>query len=189
MQIVVSFSDRSLADYANRLERMAAGSGRAVLAQALNAAGAEVRHETVAAETRQTGLPESTIDRAQQETPAATGRLAFTITSRGGNVRLKFFGAKENAGGVSADPWGRQTEYAHAWIKGGGGFGGSRVPLRFGGEVKQRVGSGRLPTKTVRSGLFIPTEMTRGATASTFDRAAATVIAARVVTRLGALLP
>ena len=40
-----------------------------------------------------------------------------------------------------------------------------------------------------RSGLFIPTEMTRGQTAATFQTVAATVLATTVVKRLGALLP
>ena len=185
MRLVVAFSDRSLADYANRLEQLAAGSGRAMLAQSLNQAGAEIRHETVAAEAKQTALSGALIDRAQHAIDATAGSLTYTITARGGDVRLKFFGAKENSAGVSADPWGRQTEYADAWIK--GGFHGRRVDLGFGGEVKRRVGASRLPTKTVKSGLFIPTEMVKGQTAGVFD-VSSSVAASRIVSRLGALL-
>lgn len=156
-----------------------------MLAQSLNQAGAQIRHETVAAEAKQTALSGAIIDRAQHAIDASSGSLTYTITARGGDVRLKFFGAKEDAGGVSADPWGRRTDDAGAWIK--GGFNGHRVDLGFGGEVKRRVGASRLPTKTVKSGLFIPTEMVKGQTAGVFDTASS-VAASRIVSRLGALL-
>ena len=50
------------------------------------------------AETAQTGLSRDTIVRAQGATEATPSRLSYVIHSKGGNVRLKFFGAKE--GGV-----------------------------------------------------------------------------------------
>ena len=186
MQIVVTFQDRSLSDYANRLEALSAGSGRAVLASALNQAGGVVRHKTVQAETAQTGLPSATIDRAQHEIEADGGSLRFTIVSRGGDVRLKFFGAKESGGGVVAHPWNKSVYVAGAFTQ--AGFHGVRKALPWGGEVKQRVGSGRLPLKTVHSGLFIPEEMTKGSTAKAFD-AGFQVMASTIVSRLGSLLP
>ena len=70
---------------------------------------------------------------------------------------------------------------------------GRRAPSpRLGGHVYRGVGASRRwggPITLVRSGLFIPTEMTRGRTAAAFDKGAATVLATTVVTRLGALLP
>ena len=187
MQVIVTFQDRGLSDYAARLAQLGANAPT-ILSQALNAAAAETRRKTVAAETAQTGLSGDVIDRAQHEIQASPGRLAFTILSRGGNIRLKFFAATETGSGMTADPWARRTFFPGAWIKAGGGFGGARVDLPFGGEVKRRVGRSRLPTTTVKSGLFIPTEMTRGATAGAFE-ASAGIIASRIVTRLGALLP
>lgn len=187
MQIVVTFRDHILADYAKRLEQMA-GSGMGVLAQALNEGGAAVREQTVAAETAQTGLPGDTLDRAQQEIPASSGSLTYTIRSQGGNVRLKYFGAKEGGGGVTAHPWNSGHFYPGAFIN--SGWRGRRAPSpKLGGHVYERVGSGRLPIKQSRSGLFIPTEMTKGQTASTFESGSATVLATTVLKRLGALLP
>lgn len=185
MHIVVTMRDRALSDYANRMEKLAAGSGRAVLAQALNQAGHEIRQRTIAAETGQTGLKGGTIDKAQQEIDASASSLAYTISSRGGNVRMKFFGAKETGGGVTAHPWNRSTFTAGAFIKAGWG---ARVDLPWGGEVKQREGSSRLPVHTVRSGLFIPTEMVQGQTASAFNAGLSTAAGA-IVSRLGAFLP
>ena len=64
MHIVVSFRDQALSRYAARLESLADGEGRGVLAQALNEGGRAVRQATVAAETAQTGLPGDTLERA-----------------------------------------------------------------------------------------------------------------------------
>jgi hypothetical protein len=72
------------------------------LAGLLNSAGEAIHAATVQAEARQTNLPVSTMERAQKATPAAPGRLKFTIASEGGNVRLKYFGAKE--GGNALGP-------------------------------------------------------------------------------------
>ena len=187
MQIIVTFRDRSLADYADRLEKLSAGSGRAMLAQALNQAGHAMRQATVSAETAQTGLKLATIDRAQQEIVASPGRLAYTISSHGGNVREKFFGAQETGSGVTAHPWNRSQFTQGGFIK-AGGFGGPRVDLPWGGEVKKRKGSARLSISTVRSGLYIPTEMVKGQTASAYHAGAEVAVAA-IVSRLGALLP
>ena len=104
MQIVVTFRDQSISRYAARLEALGGGEGKNVLAQALNEGGQAVRSATVAAETAQTGLPGDTLERAQQTIEASGGSLSFTIWSEGGDVRLKYFGAKEAGDGVSAHP-------------------------------------------------------------------------------------
>lgn len=188
MQIVVEFRDHLLSEYAKRLDRLSGGNGMDAMAAALNEGGAAVREQTVSAETAQTGLQHDTLDRAQQEIPASAGSLQYTIQSHGGNVRLKYFGAKEGGGGVTAHPWNRSTFYGGAWIN--SGFHGNRAPSpKLGGHVYRRTGAARLPITQVRSGLFIPTEMTQGKTASTFDAASASVLATTVLSRLGALLP
>ncbi len=191
MHIVVSFRDQALSRYATRLEALASGEGRGVLAQALNEGGRAVRTATVIAETGQTGLPGETLERAQRELPADAGSLSYTIWSEGGNVRLKYFGAREGGGGVTAHPWNRSTYYDRAFITSGPR--GRRAPSpKLGGHVYRSVGGGRRwggPISVVRSGLFIPVEMTKGQTAATFDKGAANVLATTVVARLGALLP
>jgi len=191
VHIVVSFRDQALSRYAARLESLAGGEGRGVLAQALNEGGRAVRQATVAAETAQTGLPGDTLERAQRELPADAGSLSYTIWSEGGNVRLKYFGAREGGGGVTAHPWNRSTYYDRAFITSGPR--GRRAPSpKLGGHVYRSVGGSRRwggPITVVRSGLFIPVEMTKGQTAAAFDKGAASVLATTVVARLGALLP
>lgn len=190
MHIVVTFRDQTLSRYAARLEALAGGAGRDVLAQALNEGGRAVRETTVAAETAQTGLPGDTLERAQQTIEANAGSLSYTIWSEGGNVRLKYFGAKESGGGVTAHPWNRSSFYPGAFITSGPR--GRRAPSpKLGGHVYRNVAGRRWggPIAQVRSGLFIPTEMTKGQTAAAFDKGAASVLATTVVARLGALLP
>ena len=190
MHIVVTFRDQMLSNYAARLEALAGGSGRGVLAQALNEGGQAVRSATVAAETAQTGLPGDTLERAQQTIEASAGSLSYTIWSEGGNVRLKYFGAKEGGGGVTAHPWNRSTYYDRAFIT-SGLPGRRRASPKLGGHVYRNVAGGRWggAIAQVRSGLFIPTEMTKGQTAAAFDKGAASVLATTVVSRLGAMLP
>ena len=191
MHIVVSFRDQALSRYAARLASLAGGEGRGVMAQALNEGGRAVRQATVAAETAQTGLPGDTLERAQRELPADAGSLSYTIWSEGGNVRLKYFDAMEGGGGVTAHPWNRSTYYDRAFINSGPP--GRRVPSpKLGGHVYRSVGGSRRwggPISVMRSGLFIPVEMTRGQTAAAFDKGAASVLATTVVARLGAMLP
>jgi hypothetical protein len=191
MHVVVTFRDQMLSRYAARLEALGGGNGRTVLAQALNEGGQAVRSATVAAETAQTGLPGSTLERAQQTIEANAGSLSYTIWSEGGNVRLKYFGAKEGGGGVTAHPWNKSTYYDRAFITSGPR--GRRAPSpKLGGHVYRSVGASRRwggPISLVRSGLFIPTEMTKGQTAAAFDKGAASVLATTVVSRLGAMLP
>ena len=186
MHLVVAVQDRALGDFAKRLEQLGA-TGRAALSSALNAAGEEVRLLTVAAETKQTGLDGKTIAKAQKTAPSTPASLSFRIRSQGGNVRLKFFGARETSGGVVAHPLGEAQVFAHAFMKGG------RFPDRsvgkLNGQVFERAGAGRLPIRIVRSGVAIPKEMVTGATAAAFDKGVATIVTTAVVSRLGALLP
>ena len=91
---------------------------------------------------------------------------AYEIKSRGGNVRLMFFGARETKKGVNAAPWNKRQVCPGTFMKGG------LFPIRkgmvAGGAVVRRVGKGRLPVRTVKSGLFIPTEMVTGSSEAVF---------------------
>ncbi len=187
MQLHATLQDRSLGDYAERLKRMGA-EGKVVLSSALNAGGEAVRRKTVAAETRQTGLDGKTVDRSQRELPSTPSSLNFKIRSQGGDIRLKYFGARETDAGVMAHPLGSAQVFAHTFMK-GGRFPDRVTVTRLGGQVYRRVdGSGRKIT-LVRSGVKLPAEMVTGATATTFKEGVATIIASVVVSRLGAMLP
>lgn len=189
MKITATFRDASLSAYAARLRNLADGSGRASLAEALNAGGRAIRERTVAAETAQTGLKQDTIDRAQRTTEASASSLIFTITSKGGNVRAKHFGATEGGGGVTARPWNKSTFYRGAFIT--SGRPGQRRPApKLHGHVFENISGGKWHGKirSVRTGLFIPTEMTSGGTKATFDAEAGRLLATTIVARLGSLL-
>lgn len=187
MHLVAALQDRSLGDYAERLKRMGA-EGKLVLSAALNAGGDAVRKATVAAETRQTGLDGKTVDRSQRELPSTPSSLSFKIRSQGGDIRLKYFGAKETDSGVLAHPLGDAQVFAHTFMK-GGRFPDRVSVTKLGGQVYRRVeGSGRKMT-LVRSGVRLPAEMVTGRTKAAFKEGVATIVASTVVTRLGAMLP
>ncbi len=158
-----------------RLATQSAGLENAapIMAQALISAGDGLRRRTIVAETAQTGLAEGVIERAQGAIPASAGRLAFTIVARGGSVRLKYFGAKEGGGGVSARPWGRESFYAGAFIT-SGKEPNRRPSPKLNGQVYTNIAGGkwRGHIRQERPGLFIPTELTRGATEAAFESGA-----------------
>jgi hypothetical protein len=203
MLIQMEFRDHILSDYAKRLGRLAGDEGLSTMAAALNEGGEAVREQTVAAETAQTGLPQDTLDRAQQEIPASGGALQYTIYSKGGNIRVKYFHPVEGAGGVTAFPWGSAHFFSGAFITSGrigarypvaklnGHVYERRNPMDRGWNRKEGWRKKQHPSKITqtRTGLYIPTEMVRGATAAAFEEGSAAVLATTVMRRLGSLLP
>ena len=143
----------------------------AALARAINHTGDKAKTAMTAALTVQTGLKRKVIVKALRVSRATAGSPTYTIRSAGGDVSLKYFGARETRAGVSAAPWGRRQVYAGTFMKGG------RFPNRvgiskFNGQVMKRDGSDRLPVEKQKSGLFIPNEMVSGATAVAFNATA-----------------
>lgn len=143
----------------------------AAIARAVNHTGDKARTQMTRALTVQTGLKRQTIVRALRVTRASQSSLSYGIRSAGGDVSLKYFGARETRAGVSAAPWGRRRVYAGTFLKGG------RFPRRVAitklhGQVMERTGAGRLPIAKQKSGLFIPQEMVTGATAAAFREVA-----------------
>jgi hypothetical protein len=155
--------------------------------RALNRTGDKTRTQVKRVLVAQTGLKAGVIGRAVKTRRASYGGLAYVIYSRGGNISLKYFGARETRAGVSAAPWGQRRVFAGTFIK-GGRF-PRRVPLRrLNGHVFKRVGGARLPIAKQKSGLFIPEEMVSGATAQTFYDTAGRELAADVAHELYAIL-
>ena len=136
-----------------------------ILNRAINHAGDKARNQMRTVLVGQTGLKRKTLVKAVKSRKAFGGG-AYTIYSKGGNVRLKFFGARETRAGVSAAPWNKRQVYAGTFIK-GGRF-PKRVALGMGGHVFKRTGAGRLPIENSKSGLFIATEMITGKSESIF---------------------
>lgn len=133
--------------------------------RAVNHTGAKARTQMRRVLVKQTGLKARTINRAVKSRNAFNGS-AFTIYSRGGNIRLKFFSARETRAGVSAAPWNKRRVYPGTFMK-GGRF-PNRVDLGKGGQVFARKGRRRLPIEVKRSGLFIPEEMITGQSEAAF---------------------
>jgi len=135
--------------------------------RAVNHTGDKARTAMRVALVAQTGLKRKTMNKALTSKRASSkGGGSYTIKSKGGNVRLQFFKAKETRAGVSAAPWNARRVFASTFIK-GGQF-PNRVALNMGGAVLIRAGKARYPMKTIKSGLFIPEEMVTGNSAQAF---------------------
>lgn len=185
MKIFTTFSSAGWDQFRANVARLG-DEGPSIMAAMLNEGGAALREKTVAAETKQTNLSHGVNERAQVPTEASPGRLSFVTTVHGGNVRLKFFGAKESGSGVTANPWGRSTFYPGAFIN--SGFHGKRAPApKLGGQTYRRVGKSRLPIEQERSGLFMPDELLKGATVQAFESGAPLILDG-VLTKLAAMI-
>ena len=159
------------------------GKARTAYSAAINRAGAEASKHTAEALTKQTGLPKRTAPKAlrkhvRRSTPAS---LAYTITASGGNVRLKFFKARETRKGVSAAPWNKRQVFASTFMR--AGWWPHRVTKpNWNRQVFRRTGSttkfGKDQFENVKSDLFIPTEVTIGQAAAAWRRGSTIVQAA-----------
>jgi len=146
-----------------------------VLRKAVKHTGDKATSAMRSALVKQTGLRRGTLVRAVKGSSAGSG---YVIKSHGGNIRLKFFKARETRQGVSAAPWNHRQIYAGTFIK-GGRFPG-RKALNMGGQVLKRSGSSRLPIHGVKSGLFIPEEMVKGQSEAAFYATLQTDLAPRL---------
>ncbi|HWL06738.1 MAG TPA: phage tail protein [Xanthobacteraceae bacterium] len=157
--------DTSGIDRMGNLMRAAGKQAPLAMVRAINHTGDKARTQMRRVLVKQTGLKATTINRAVKS-KRAFGSGAYEIKSRGGNVRLMFFGARETRRGVSAAPWNQRKVYAGTFTK--GGLFPNRVALNTGGAVLKRRGKGRFPLQTVKSGLFIPEEMVTGDSEAAF---------------------
>ncbi|MBR0871185.1 hypothetical protein JQ633_12510 [Bradyrhizobium tropiciagri] len=152
-------SIRHVSDVMHRAQKLAPD----VLRLAVKHTGGKATSAMRSALVDQTGLKRGTLVRAVKGSSAGLG---YIIKSHGGNIRLKFFRARETRKGVSAAPWNARRIYPGTFMK-GGRF-PNRKPLGMGGQVMQRAGSRRLPLHGVKSGLFIPEEMVKGQSEAAF---------------------
>jgi hypothetical protein len=169
-----------------RVFREAGPKAPIVIARALNRTGDMTVTQVVRALTEQTGLKRKTIVKAVKKKRARVGALRYELKSRGGNVALKYFGARETRRGVSAAPWNARKVFPGTFMR-GGRF-PARVALKMGGHAFARTGASRLPIAKQKSGLFIPNEMVEGKTAEAFLRTVHAVLPARLQHELAVLL-
>jgi hypothetical protein len=153
---------------------------RDALRRGLNHTGAVTKTQVVRVLAKQTGLKVRVIKRAVVEVKRAnSASLDYIMQSSGGDIALKHFAAREVRRGVSAAPFGERQTFAGKFMRAG------RFPARvsvpkFNGHVFEREGSGRFPIVKVKSGVIIPAEMVKGATADAFRRVVAERLPARV---------
>lgn len=195
MQITVNFKDDVLKRYANQLGALGQGKAEQALQRALNHTGAKAKTAVTKALTTQTGLKPAIIRRAVKTLKGDAGSMSFTLRTEGGNVRLKFFGAKETQSGVSAAPWGARRVYGGTFMKAGWG---NRWPERFAkpnwnGQVFERAGGvtkfGKAKFNNRRSDLYIPDELLTGETLQAFNSVINNDLMPRVAQEVARLLP
>ncbi|MBX8803455.1 hypothetical protein HBA92_22375, partial [Ochrobactrum sp. MR28] len=168
--ISARWADNNIQKYGKQLERLQERFPK-VVPRIVNQVGNRSKTQVIRALTKQTGLPRKTIVKAVgNPNTAKPGKLSYEMTTRGGDIRLKYFNAKEIRKGVSATPLGKRTLFEGAFMKAG------RFPNRvtvgqFKGHVYRRSGYGTRRDNSkgemiyqVRSGVFIPKEMTTGET-------------------------
>ena len=143
--LVVQVNAEQLARMANVIGALGK-SAPAAIARAVNHTGDKARTQMIRTLTDQTGLQRKVIVKALRVTRASgKGSLEYRIDSAGGNVSLKYFGARETRAGVSAAPWGARRVYAGTFMK-GGRF-PKRVPVaRFNGQVFADPGASASPS-------------------------------------------
>jgi hypothetical protein len=106
---------RGLAAFAGKLSA-AKGHMPKALAAAVQKVGPIATSQMKRVLPAQTGLKFKTINKALKGRAQGAN---FVIGSKGGDVRLKFFGARETAKGVTAAPWNSRRLYPATFIKSG----------------------------------------------------------------------
>lgn len=193
MQVTISFRDQVMARFANQLGALGDGKARKVMSRALKHTGRKARTQVIRALVTQTGLKRRTIARAVREVRGNADALTFELETRGGNVRLKYFRARETRRGVSAAPWNKRKIFAGTFMRAGWWKTGRVVKPNWNGQVFSRAGgateSGMDKFSVERSGLYIPTEMLAGQTARSWSDLIDRDLLPRVEHEIGRLLP
>lgn len=171
-----------------RLHNVIAALGKSTdsaIARAVNHTGDKARTAVTRALVAQTSLPRKTIVAFLRVTKAsaAKGTATYVLKGRGGNISLKYFGARETQKGVSSAPLGQREVFAGTFMKAG------RFPDRVGkpnwnGQVFRRTGGknsrGKDAFEKVVSGVFLPEQLVTGASAEAFRTVAARDLPARL---------
>lgn len=184
--ISVRWADDHLKLFGSRIGRLNTKFPK-VLPRIVNQVGNRAKTQVIRNLTKQTGLPRKTIVKAVGDpNPARPGKLSYEMVTRGGNIRLKYLAPRETRPGVTAIPWGKRTLFAGTFMK-GGAF-PNRHGGKFGGHVMRRLNTSGTKLTQAGSGMFIPTEMTTGATASAFKSIAGPLLKQRIDAALIRLL-
>lgn len=186
--IIAKWADGNLKRYGRKVAELHEKFPN-VLPRIVNQVGNRAKTQVIRALTAQTGLPRKTIVKAVgNPTTARATHLTYEMRTRGGNIRLKYLAPRETRKGVTAKPWGKRQLFAGTFMRGG------RFPNRvdvpgFDGHVYRRLNRSGTKITQARSGMFIPVEMTKGATKAAFLRVAEPLLQQRVEAALKKLVP
>ncbi|MBB3937921.1 hypothetical protein [Aureimonas phyllosphaerae] len=179
MELSLRWSDvASIRRFDDAVRALGNDESRKVLNRAINRTGEMARTKVVRALTKQTGLKRQVIVRAVKTKRSSWEGLTYVMETQGGDVGLRFFGARETRKGVSAAPFGGRKVFAGTFMQ-GGRF-PNRKALGLGGKVFARVGKARTPFREEDSGVVIPAEMVKGATADAFTSTVSDVLPRRL---------
>jgi hypothetical protein len=189
MVVVITVQGNGLAllEEATRALGSATKAKRA-FTRAINRTGQTVGNEAGRALSDQTGLPRRTgIKAVRREVERATpATLSYVIHGQGGDISLRYFKPRETRKGVTASPWNSRRLYPSSFMR-AGWWPKRVVKPNWNGQVFVRAnsdgysydglrsqGAKRVGTKFTKqkSGLFIPIEMVRGATAAAWQQGA-----------------
>jgi Prophage minor tail protein Z (GPZ) len=169
--ISISFADiEGLKRFDNILKSLGDDMPK-VAARAINRTGDMARTQVVRALARQTGLRQKVVRTIVRRYPAMQNKgksgLVYELRARGYDISLKHFKPRETRRGVTAAPFNKRRLYPRSFLM-GGAFPDKRHGLVNDGHVMIRTGKARDDLKRVRSGVRIPDEMLKGATAAAF---------------------
>ena len=174
----------NLRRFDNALKALGGKEMRKVANRAINHAGDRTKTQVIRALTKQTGLKRSTIVRAVKVTRSNWGTLSYSMTARGGDIALKYFGPRETRKGASAAPFGRRKVFPGSFMKAGWLWGKRIVKPNWNGQVFERTGgktkSGMDKFEKVKSGVIIPQEMVIGETRRAFSGSVARLLPQRI---------
>ncbi|MEW6121635.1 MAG: hypothetical protein AB1698_03420 [Pseudomonadota bacterium] len=184
-------SDGILARFANQLAAVGEVKANQALQRAISHTGDKAKTQVIRALTKQTGLKRDVIVRAVHFRKPSYKDLRYVMTSRGGDISLKYFSPRETAKGVSAAPFGRRSIRPGTFMK-AGWWPGRVQKDNWNDQVFSRTGrktpSGMDQFQKETSGVVIPDEMVKGMTLAAWRTVAERDLANRVGHELGRLL-
>lgn len=185
----------------NAMGRLDSHQRHLVLQRAVNHTGDKARTQVIRTLAKQTGLGYGVIKNAVRTGKAwgagidaetftpGRGSLVYVMSSRGGDISLKFFKARETLKGVTAAPFGKRKLFPRTFMK-GGRFPNRKEAKHPNGHVYAPLGkSWRGRVQFQNSGVVIPEQMLQGATAEVFAKTVSEQLPPRVMHEINRLCP
>lgn len=159
-------------------------------ANVLNRLGTRTKSAVIPVLARQTGLSTRIITKAVKLYRASPQNPRVMLITRGGEVSLRYFGAREVAGGVEATIKGDRVFIAGGFRR-SGPQGNRHMVAKLNGQVYVNIDGKRWrgQIRKEKSGEFIPYEFVTGQTAKTFNAIVDSDLLVEVERELAKLIP